>query len=73
MQVIRATAYRYTKLLQAQPIDLCCLGVGENGDLAFNDLGVANFQDPYFPIKSDRTRELVLQACHLAVILFWMA
>ncbi|MBD2626021.1 glucosamine-6-phosphate deaminase [Trichormus variabilis] len=37
---------RYTKLLQAQPIDLCCLGVGENGHLAFNDPAVANFQDP---------------------------
>ncbi|MDZ7958602.1 MAG: glucosamine-6-phosphate deaminase [Aulosira sp. DedQUE10] len=38
---------RYSKLLQAQPIDLCCLGVGENGHLAFNDPSVANFQDPY--------------------------
>ncbi|MFN6569274.1 glucosamine-6-phosphate deaminase [Dendronalium sp. ChiSLP03b] len=38
---------RYTKLLQAQAIDLCCLGVGENGHLAFNDPAVANFQDPY--------------------------
>ncbi|MDF5711082.1 MAG: glucosamine-6-phosphate deaminase [Nostoc sp. S4] len=38
---------RYTKLLQTQPIDLCCLGVGENGHLAFNDPTVANFQDPY--------------------------
>lgn len=38
---------RYTKLLQAQPIDLCCLGIGENGHLAFNDPEVANFQDPY--------------------------
>ncbi|MEH2168536.1 MAG: glucosamine-6-phosphate deaminase [Nostoc sp.] len=38
---------RYTKLLQVQPIDLCCLGVGENGHLAFNDPAVANFQDPY--------------------------
>jgi glucosamine-6-phosphate deaminase len=38
---------RYTKLLQVQPIDLCCLGVGENGHLAFNDPSVANFQDPY--------------------------
>ena len=37
---------RYTKLLQAQPIDLCCLGVGENGHLAFNDPTVANFNDP---------------------------
>ncbi|MBD2343149.1 glucosamine-6-phosphate deaminase [Anabaena subtropica] len=38
---------RYTKLLQAQAIDLCCLGIGENGHLAFNDPSVANFQDPY--------------------------
>jgi glucosamine-6-phosphate deaminase len=36
---------RYTKLLQAQPIDLCCLGVGENGHIAFNDPAVANFSD----------------------------
>ncbi|AFY45137.1 glucosamine-6-phosphate deaminase [Nostoc sp. PCC 7107] len=38
---------RYTQLLQTQPIDLCCLGIGENGHLAFNDPAVANFQDPY--------------------------
>jgi glucosamine-6-phosphate deaminase len=38
---------RYTKLLQAQPIDLCCLGVGENGHIAFNDPSVADFHDPY--------------------------
>jgi glucosamine-6-phosphate deaminase len=37
---------RYTKLLRAQPIDLCCLGVGENGHLAFNDPPIANFEDP---------------------------
>jgi glucosamine-6-phosphate deaminase len=36
---------RYAKLLAAQPIDLCCLGVGENGHLAFNDPPVANFKD----------------------------
>ncbi len=36
---------RYSALLHAQPIDLCCLGVGENGHLAFNDPPVANFQD----------------------------
>ena len=36
---------RYTALLQAQPIDLCCLGVGENGHLAFNDPPIANFAD----------------------------
>ncbi|PMB06100.1 glucosamine-6-phosphate deaminase [Fischerella thermalis CCMEE 5198] len=38
---------RYSKLLQAQAIDLCCLGVGENGHIAFNDPSVANFQDRY--------------------------
>ena len=38
---------RYTRLLLGQPIDLCCLGVGENGHLAFNEPSVANFNDPY--------------------------
>ncbi|MHB1305586.1 MAG: glucosamine-6-phosphate deaminase [Limisphaerales bacterium] len=37
---------RYAALLQAQPIDLCCLGIGENGHLAFNDPPVADFKDP---------------------------
>jgi len=38
---------RYSQLLQAQPIDLCCLGIGENGHIAFNDPPVANFNDPH--------------------------
>jgi len=37
---------RYAKLLNLRPIDLCCLGIGDNGHLAFNDPAVANFQDP---------------------------
>ncbi len=28
------------------PLDLCCLGIGENGHLAFNDPAVADFDDP---------------------------
>ncbi len=46
---------RYTDLLKAQPIDLCCLGVGENGHLAFNDPPVARLNDPYWvkPVKLD--------------------
>ena len=28
---------RYSALLRALPIDLCCMGVGENGHIAFND------------------------------------
>ena len=38
---------RYGELLRAEPIDLCCLGIGENGHLAFNDPPVANFIDPH--------------------------
>ena len=38
---------RYTALLAAQPIDLCCLGIGENGHIAFNDPPVARFDDPH--------------------------
>jgi glucosamine-6-phosphate deaminase len=41
---------RYARLLQAQPIDLCCLGIGENGHIAFNDPPVADFADPR-PVK----------------------
>ncbi|HAV64255.1 MAG TPA: glucosamine-6-phosphate deaminase [Verrucomicrobiales bacterium] len=39
---------RYANLLRMQPIDLCCLGVGENGHLAFNDPHVADFRDPHW-------------------------
>lgn len=41
-----AECRRYAKLIATQPIDLCCLGIGENGHLAFNDPPVANFTDP---------------------------
>ncbi len=40
-----AECVRYTQLLKAQPIDLCCLGLGENGHLAFNEPSVADFND----------------------------
>jgi glucosamine-6-phosphate deaminase len=41
-----AEALRYADILQESPIDVCCLGVGENGHIAFNDPAVANFTDP---------------------------
>jgi glucosamine-6-phosphate deaminase len=37
---------RYAALLAEHPLDLCCLGIGENGHLAFNDPPVADFDDP---------------------------
>lgn len=37
---------RYAALLREAPIDIVCLGIGENGHLAFNDPPVADFDDP---------------------------
>ncbi len=37
---------RYTDLLARYPADLVCLGIGENGHIAFNDPWVADFGDP---------------------------
>jgi glucosamine-6-phosphate deaminase len=41
-----AECHRYAELLRIHPLDLCCLGIGENGHLAFNDPPVADFDDP---------------------------
>ncbi len=41
-----AVAARYTTLLREKPIDLICMGIGENGHIAFNDPPVADFEDP---------------------------
>jgi glucosamine-6-phosphate deaminase len=41
-----AEAARYAQLLVDHPVDVCCLGIGENGHLAFNDPPVADFDDP---------------------------
>jgi glucosamine-6-phosphate deaminase len=37
---------RYAALLGEAPIDIVCLGIGENGHIAFNDPPVADFNDP---------------------------
>lgn len=37
---------RYAELLHRFPADLCCLGYGENGHIAFNDPPYAEFDDP---------------------------
>ena len=35
----------YDGLLRKYPVDVACIGIGENGHLAFNDPGVADFND----------------------------
>ncbi len=37
---------RFTELINEGPIDIVCLGIGENGHIAFNDPPVADFDDP---------------------------
>lgn len=37
---------RYAALLRQNPPDIVVLGIGENGHIAFNDPGVAQFDDP---------------------------
>jgi glucosamine-6-phosphate deaminase len=39
-------AERYEALLKKSKIDLACIGIGENGHIAFNDPPVADFNDP---------------------------
>jgi glucosamine-6-phosphate deaminase len=50
-----AECARYAALLREAPIDLVCLGIGENGHLAFNDPPVADFNDPAWvkPVELD--------------------
>lgn len=46
---------RYTKLLKENPVDIVCMGIGENGHIAFNDPHVAEFDDKMVvkPVKLD--------------------
>lgn len=37
---------RYTGIIEKSPIDIVCMGIGENGHIAFNDPPVAAFNDP---------------------------
>jgi glucosamine-6-phosphate deaminase len=47
---LEAECKRYADLLRDHPLDVACIGIGENGHLAFNDPPFADFQDP-LPVK----------------------
>jgi len=57
---IDAECARYTKLLEENPVDIVCLGIGENGHIAFNDPPVADFNDPVL-IKRVKLDEICRQ------------
>src|SRR5699024_9717755 len=41
----KETQDKYQSLIKRKSIDICCLGIGENGHIAFNDPPVADFND----------------------------
>jgi glucosamine-6-phosphate deaminase len=43
---VEAACREYEALLKAHPADLCAMGIGENGHIAFNDPPFADFDDP---------------------------
>lgn len=43
---LQAECARYAALLAEAPIDIVCMGIGENGHIAFNDPHVADLRDP---------------------------
>ncbi len=43
---VAAACKDYETLLRAHPADLCAMGIGENGHIAFNDPPFADFDDP---------------------------
>jgi glucosamine-6-phosphate deaminase len=53
---------RYEKLFREKQIDIVCMGIGENGHIAFNDPPVANFNDEkYVKVVELEERDKVQQ------------
>jgi glucosamine-6-phosphate deaminase len=44
---IKSVIANYENLLKNNNIDIACIGIGENGHIAFNDPPVADFNDPH--------------------------
>lgn len=58
---------RYARLLAEAPVDVVCMGIGENGHIAFNDPHVADFHDPSMvkivELDADCRQQQVNDAC----------
>ena len=59
-----AECQRYTSLLKQYPTDIVCLGIGENGHIAFNDPHVALFDDPQWVKVVDLDLQCRIQQIH---------
>ncbi|NCB70760.1 MAG: glucosamine-6-phosphate deaminase [Clostridia bacterium] len=61
---IEKEAMRYAKLLMDHPLDVCMLGIGENGHIAFNDPPVADFNDTTYVKTVELEYRCRLQQVH---------
>ena len=59
-----AEAARYGALLDEVPADVVCMGIGENGHIAFNDPHVADFHDKASVKKVDLDETCRMQQVH---------
>lgn len=57
-------ATRYSTLLKNNPVDIVCMGIGENGHIAFNDPHVADFNDENLVKKVDLDDVCRMQQVH---------
>ncbi len=57
-------ARRYEALLQKTSVDIACIGIGENGHIAFNDPHNAAFNDPRLVKVVELAEESRLQQVH---------
>ncbi len=58
---LEAEMATYEALLKSHPIDVACIGIGENGHIAFNDPPVADFNDPRWVKKVELDEACRLQ------------
>ncbi|AYO31106.1 MAG: glucosamine-6-phosphate deaminase [Thermoanaerobacteraceae bacterium] len=61
---IKTECERYGKLIKDNPIDIACIGIGENGHIAFNDPHVADFHDRLTVKKVNLDMKCRLQQVH---------
>lgn len=60
----REECERYARLIEANPPDIVLMGIGENGHIAFNDPGVADFRDKAIIKKVELEETCRLQQVH---------
>ena len=61
---IDAECERYSQLLRDNPTDIVCMGIGENGHIAFNDPHVADLKDPALVKKVSLDEVCRMQQVH---------